>query len=284
MKKISAIAIAALALFASCEPICEQYDLGESITAEQLKAASSVTVVKEDGVNINYIKCNSTAKALTSWFNGVEVKPSAYAEFKMLFLGELTATVTAFNPDGTTVSVDFPVNIEKYSDKYPVEPQWGILFGKGEKVWGWNTVDTDKANGKSYFWGGYTPAGPDVDAAADGAGWWWGWAPEEINDPDGGNSVMTFNIAGSKIIKDSGTGTVKFDMTPTSESNIGTITTTGAGILYPYIEDDDCAGQKGAKTETFEILRLNDDEMVLCAAAAGTDAWGRSTYWRFRAK
>jgi len=282
MKKISAIAIAAVALLASCEPICEQYDLGESITAEQLKAASSVTVLTEDGVNINYIKCNSTAKALVSWFNGVEVKPSAYAEFKMLFLGELKATVTAFNPDGTTVTAEFPINIEKFSSKYPVEPQWGILFGKGEKVWGWNTTDLDKANGKSYFWGGYQPA--DAESAADGAGWWWGWTPEEIQDPDGGNSVMTFNIAGSKIIKDSGTGTVKFDMTPTNACNIGTLSTTGAGILYPYKENDAGPNQRGDKCETFEILRLNDTEMVLCADCDGTGAWGRSTYWRFRAK
>lgn len=282
MKKISAIAIAAVALLASCEPICEQYDLGESITAEELKAASSVTVVTEDGVNINYIKCNSTAKALTSWFNGVEVKSGAYAEFKMLFTGDLTATVTAFNPDGTTVSVDFPVNIQKISEKYPVEPQWGILFGKGVKEWGWNTVDVDKANGKCYFWGGYQPA--DIESSADGAGWWWGWAPEEIQDPDGGNSVMTFNIAGSKIIKESGTGTIKFDMTPTNTCNIGTITTTGAGILYPYKEDDEGVNQRGAKCESFEILRLTEQEIVLCADCAGTGAWGRSTYWRFRAK
>lgn len=282
MKKISTIAIAAVALLASCEPICEQYDLGESITAEQLKAASSVTVLTENGVNINRIKCNSTAKALTSWTNGVEVVPASYAEFTMLLLGEQTATVTAFNPDGTTVTAEFPINIEKFSDKYPVAPQWGILFGSGEKEWGWNTVDVDKANGKCYFWGGYQPA--DIDASADGAGWWWGWAPEEIQDPDGGNSTMTFQLAGTKIVKESGSGTIKFNMTPTNTCNIGTITTTGAGILYPYKEDDEGVNQRGAKCESFEILRLTEQEIVLCADCDGTGAWGRSTYWRFRAK
>lgn len=285
MKKISAIAIAALALLASCEPICEQYDLGESITAEQLKAASSVTVVKENGVNVNRIKCNSTAKALTCWTNGVEVVPAASAEFTMLVLGEQTATVTAFNPDGTTVTAEFPINIEQFSDNYPVAPQWGILFGSGEKKWGWNSDPTKGGDACCYWWGGYQP-GASCDDIADGMGGnkWWGWSPAEINDPDGGDAIMTFQLGGTKIIKESGNGTVKFDMNPTNAFNLGTLSTTGAGILYPHIEDDDCAGQKGAKTESFEILRLNDEEIVLCAAAAGTGSWGRSTYWRFKAK
>ena len=130
--------------------------------------------------------------------------------------------------------------------------------------------------------GGYQPA--DIDASADGAGWWWGWAPEEIQDPDGGNSTMTFQLAGTKIVKESGSGTIKFNMTPTNTCNIGTITTTGAGILYPYKEDDEGVNQRGAKCESFEILRLTEQEIVLCADCAGTGAWGRSTYWRFRAK
>lgn len=282
MKKISAIAMAALALLASCEPICEQYDLGESITAEQLKAASSVTVVKENGVNVNRIKCNSTAKALTCWTNGVEVKPSAYAEFTMLVLGEQTAVVTAFNPDGTTVTAEFPIHIEQFSPSYPVAPEWGMLFGTGEKDWGWASDNFNWGAGMCWGNAGYQCGGPED--VANGNGLWWGVDKASINGQcdnygyahDGGDAVMTFQLAGTKVVKETGSGTVKFDMTPTNDSNIGTLTTTGAGLLFP------CQINTGNKVEEFEINRLNDSQLVLTYSTSG--AWGESTYWRFEAK
>lgn len=283
MKKISVLAMALVAIFASCEPICDSYEIGKGITAEELKAASSVTVVQENGVNVNRIKCNSTAATLTSWTNGVEVVNAAYGEFTMLLLGDQTVTVTALNPDGSTVSAEFPVKIDAYSPNFPVPPEWAIFCGSGAKDWTW---DDDASAFGGNCWGNMGYQSGDPESVASGGGMWWGVPPSGVADQagnygfnraDGEGAVMTFQLAGTKIVKSSGAvGTFKFDMNSTNSANIGTLSTTGDGILFP------CEINTGTSISKFEINRLNEQQLVLSESTNG--AWGEATYWRFKAK
>ena len=219
MKKIIIISLLAGVIgFTSCDPVEKDYSTNQSyITADQLKAASSVTVYQENGQNINYVHFTTSAGAPVQWTNGATSKASATGDMEMLVTGEQSMKVTALNPDGTKVTAEFPVNIEKISDAHPVAAQWGYLCGTGSKSWTW-----DDQTG--HVWGnmGYlSSAGGAATVLSDGG--WWGTTADDIANQasnykyslnDSGSATMTFSLNGSSLTKSSGgTGTFAFDMT-----------------------------------------------------------------------
>lgn len=297
MKKISIMALVlGSVVFTSCNPAQEdtyKNDNQATITAEQLKNCSSVTVEQENGQNVNYIFVKSTAAAPIQWNNGVETSANPAGEFLMLVTGQQTVTVSAMNPDGSVVKAEFPVNIEKLSDRHPVDPHWGMLCGTMTKDWVWddsqgacwgNCGNYSGTDGNIGTWWG-VPSG-DIAGQVDNYGY-------HLNDT--GDATMTFSLAGTQITKSTGgKGMFSFDFTPAGyvDNNgvkgedadptnlwaIGQLKATGDGILFPVQINT------GTVVTQFNVNYMDEDRMVLTYASDGTGGWGEATYWRFRAK
>lgn len=290
------MAFAGAVMLSACDPVEENTYTNDqpTVTAEQLRSNSSVTVYQENGKNINYVHVHASVPAPVQWYNGVQYSANPTGDFLMLVTGEQTITVTAMNPDGSLVSVDYPVNIEELSPNHPVDPHWGMLCGTGSKDWTWddtagnvwgNCGNYSGVDGNLGTWWGVTPA--DVAGQVEGYSY-------ALNDA-GTDATMTFSLAGTKITKSSGgTGTFSFDFTPAGyvDNNgntgdkadpnnlwaVGQLKTTGDGILFPVQINT------GTRVGQLNVNYVDNEKMVLTYASAGIGGWGEATFWRFKAK
>ena len=115
MKKIF-LFFAAVSLLFACDPTSEDISNGGNITAEQLKAMSTVTVDKDaNGQNGNVITCNTTAPVNAKWTISGKDFFNNYAT-KKVRLGEHTVTLTGLCADGTVVTAEFPVKCDVITD------------------------------------------------------------------------------------------------------------------------------------------------------------------------
>lgn len=111
MKKIF-LFLAALCVLFACDPTSEDIKNGGNISADELKAKSSVTVDKDgSGQNGNVITCTTSAPVNAKWNIGGKEFLGNYATKKMK-LGEHTVTLTALCADGTVVTADFSVKCD----------------------------------------------------------------------------------------------------------------------------------------------------------------------------
>lgn len=303
--------MACLGLLTACDPECDDKSLSQpTLTADQLKQYCSVTVDAENGKNINHVTTICKAPVSVIWTNGIQVVKSSDAEFKMLVTGQQNLTCTALNADGTTTSVDFPVNIEEISPNYPVEPQWAYLFGSGEKTWTWDTEW--RSDGGAWGNMGYQ-AGSGESFVKDGNGVWWGCDPDQLDGQmkhsdvglvgeESRDAYMIFTLVGTKIqkYKPDGTaigdgGLISFDMTPTYNGSdvwsIGTLNVTARALLFPFqinsYKDDNgniITGDKTLTPDKFQIMQLDDEHLKLVYTEASTGGWGEATWWAFKAK
>lgn len=298
MKKILFISFITAGVFAltACNPVEESVSNDQkAITAEELRNASSVTVYQEDGQNINYVHVTTSVSTPVQWYNGVQTANTPTTDMLQLVTGDQAITVIAMNPDGSLVSVEYPIHVDKISDNHPVDPHWGMLCGSGTKDWIW---DADAGN----VWGntGYLSTNDGKNL-----GGWWGVPPADVAgqvtnygyslDDSGADATMTFQLAGTKIIKSSGgTGTFSFDFTEAAyvdtDGNkgdkadatklwaVGQLKTTGDGVLFPVQINT------GTLVSTLNVNYIDDNNMVLTYASDGTSGWGEATYWKFKAK
>ncbi len=296
MKKIFMMALAASAIvLTACDPVQEDTykNNQQTVTAEQLRNNSSVTVVQENGKNVNCVHVTSSVSAPIQWFNGVLYSTNPTDDIIMLVTGPQTLTITAMNPDGTLVSADYPVNIEELSENYPVDPHWGMLCGAGSKEWVWDDSD-------GMCWGncGYL-SGVNGDI-----GTWWGVSAPDVAGQishygydldDSGDATMTFVLAGTKIIKSSGgTGTFSFDFTnsgwvdndgnkgenadPDNLWAIGQLKATGDGVMFPQHVNSDI------HVTQYDVNYIDDEKMILTYTTPDQESWGEATFWKFKAK
>ncbi len=294
MKKLSFFCLLLIGLICSCNPEEDSYSPGRSITAEELKAASNVSVYQENGKNINYVHFSTTAPATVMWTNGNITSLLPTGDMQMLVTGKQTITVVAFNPDGNEVSADFNVNVDEISPKHPVSKYWQYLTGGSSKTWVWDNSISDKCWGNC----GYSSVGSQGLLASGSE--WWGVSSSGIAEQiasykygsaDGGDASMTFTLKGSVLTKSSGgKGTFSFDE---KTSNIGGysdigptmghLSTGGSGILFPVRIN------AGSTTSTFDISYIDDNQLILCypnhpSSESGSASWKEGTYWRFKAK
>ncbi|WP_297094198.1 hypothetical protein [uncultured Draconibacterium sp.] len=275
MKKIFlGLTFIAAIFFTACDPIEDRYEMGGAISADEIEA--TVTVVQEDGQNVNYVICECSSPITTKWTNGILSKASTYAELKMFATGEQTVTLLGLNPDGTEISKEFTVQIDKISDNYPVEAEYGYFCGDGEKVWVW-----DEYAPAPFGNGGYM--------GNIGPGWWLvgmdgldEQATGMNSEGDGKDASMTFSLNGLTLTKSNGNqGSFDFDMSQMVSPgwDIGAFYTSGTNVLLgvnhnngdePYYE--------------YSILKLNDDELWLSAPEPGAGSWGAAWFWCFRAE
>jgi hypothetical protein len=282
MKKIFIYTLLSCLFLIACEPVEDSKELTGSITADEIVATVKAEVA-DNGKTVNKVILDCSSPILCKWSNGVESAVGAHAELKMFALGEQTITLTGLCKDGTFITRDYTVNIEEM--KYEIEPQYAYFCGDGEKKWTW-----DSQVAKPWGNGGY---GNDMGPA------WWCMSPEEIDADiagnnrtqwlgEGVNATMTFVLNGMKLIKSSGKeGTFHFDMTQKitkTDANgnvvdwsIGKLYTNGTDVLFGMIAND------WTSATEYDILVLDDQQMVLAAPCVAGAGWNEGTFWCFRA-
>jgi len=115
MKKIFLL-FAAVCVFAACDPVSEDIGNGGHITADELKAMSTVTVDKAaSGKNGNVITCSTSAPVNAKWDIGGKEFVGNYA-WKKMKLGSYTVTLTALCADGTELTAEFPIDCQEVTD------------------------------------------------------------------------------------------------------------------------------------------------------------------------
>lgn len=121
MKKIFLL-FAAVGLLCACDPTHEDISNGGNISADELKAMSSVTVDHDaNGKNGNIITCSTSAPVNAKWTIDGKDLLGNYARKKMR-VGEYVVTLTGLCPDGTMITADFPINCEVETD--PIQKKW----------------------------------------------------------------------------------------------------------------------------------------------------------------
>ena len=124
MKKIFMVFAAVCALVA-CDPVHEDISNGEHISAEELKAMSTVTVDKTaSGLYGNVVTCSTSAPVNAKWDIGGKEFVGNYAWKKMkvkwdvvngdtvYFTTPYTVVLTAICPDGTKLTAEYPIQCD----------------------------------------------------------------------------------------------------------------------------------------------------------------------------
>ena len=115
MKKILLV-FAAICAFAACNPTHESISNDGHISAEELKAKSSVTVnIAPDGKTGNLVTCTTSAPVNAKWTIAGKDMIGNYATKKMK-LGAHNIVLTGLCADGTVVTAEFPVVCEETTD------------------------------------------------------------------------------------------------------------------------------------------------------------------------
>ena len=115
MKKILLLFVAVCA-FAACDSVHEDVGNGGHITADELKAKTSVTVDKDQsGQNGNVVTCSTSAPVNAKWSIGGKEFIGNYA-WKKMKLGEHVVVLTAICPDGTELKAEYPVTCSVITD------------------------------------------------------------------------------------------------------------------------------------------------------------------------
>ena len=115
MKKILLLFVAVCA-FAACDSVHEDVGNDGHITADELKAKTSVTVDKDQsGQNGNVVTCSTSAPVNAKWSIGGKEFIGNYA-WKKMKLGEHVIVLTAICPDGTELKAEYPVTCSVITD------------------------------------------------------------------------------------------------------------------------------------------------------------------------
>ena len=115
MKKILLV-FAAICAFAACNPTHESISNDGHITADELKAKSSVTVdIAADGKNGNVVTCTTSAPVNAVWTIAGKDLLGNYAKKKMK-IGEHIVLLSGLCADGTVVTAEFPVSCQEITD------------------------------------------------------------------------------------------------------------------------------------------------------------------------
>ena len=295
MKKITGLFILMVAAiaFISCDPVENRIDPANGRTAVTMADIDKyVTVTQQtiEGKASNYFSMNSDGLQALSQFQhglGTIVGPGTNNQYVQCFVvpGQQSIVFTALNADGTRVSKTFNVNVEEC---FNVAPEWALFCGTGSKVWSWD----DQASsvwGNGGYLGNTSP------------GWWTialGSSDLETQVPgEGKGATLTFSAMGSSLVKTrtDGTtqaGTFSFDMSKikTTDGNapaadgsniwaIGQLNTSAVTVLIGIGPNNN-----KAPIYSYDILKLNENQLVLAWPEPGVGAWGTAWFWMFRAQ
>ena len=273
MRKTIIYSIAALVVFLlsiACEPIEDRFPMGDALTAEQLDISATPLMV--NGKRSNKIIMENHSPVLSSWNYGVGVSQKMTDTVLLVIEGDNEIIFTGLNPDGTSITKSLTVNVEELS--FAVPQEWALLCGDGTKEWVWSPT---ASWGNGGYLANFEPA-------------WWVNDPAGVEDQvegEGLDASMVFSISGASLTKKLNTGaevkgTFSFDMSKDKYTSgdvlwaIGQFKTVGTTILCGVSPDE---GK--IPVNTYDILELTADRLVLAYAPAGTGEWGTAYFWVF---
>lgn len=270
-KSIVYVSMLAIFLFAACEPLENRLPMGNPITAEQLDISATPLMI--NGKRSNKVVMENHSPVLSNWDYGVGVSQKMTDTVLLVIPGDNDIVFTGLNPDGTTITKTLTVNVEELS--FPVPKEWAFLCGDGTKEWVW-------AEGNCWGNGGYL--------ATFGGPAWWVMNKDGVEEQvpgEGPNTGMVFAIKGASLTKNrndgtNAAGTFSFDMTKEKYTSggvlwaIGELKTLGVTVLAGVSPDE---GK--IPVNTYDILELTEDRLILAYAPAGTAEWGAAYFWVF---
>ena len=125
MKKNLILLFVAICAFAACDPIHEDISNAGNISADELKAKTSITVDKaQSGANGNVITCQTSAAVNAVWNIGGKDFIGNFATKKMK-IGEHKVILTALCADGTVLKDSAIINCQEITN--PLEKIY--IFG-----------------------------------------------------------------------------------------------------------------------------------------------------------
>lgn len=267
---------AVVLVFASvaCEPIEDRMEMTGAISAEQLDITATPLVV--DGKRSNKVILDNKSPVLSSWDFGVGTTQRKSDTVLLVTTGDNEIIFTGLNPNGTKITKTLSINVEELTFEVPLE--WGYLTGGTEREWVWDDRTTAVWGNGGYL-GSFKPE-------------WWTLPIGSIHDQmpnEGAGAKMVFSLRGAKLTKvksndQTESGSFSFDMSKVITLDNGDtwargkLTTRGVTILNGKSPDEG-----GILVYEFDIIKLDDKEMVLSYAPAGTGAWGAAYFWVFRA-
>ncbi|WP_233632614.1 hypothetical protein [Parapedobacter sp. ISTM3] len=273
--KYSLWAMLAALLFSACEPIEDRMDMGGAITAEQLDVTATPIVV--DGKNSNRVALDNRSPVLSSWDYGSGVTQRKTDTVLMVATGQQEIIFTGRNANGTEITKTLPVQIDELTYDVPLE--WGYLTGGSERTWVWD--DSQPA-----VWGNGGYLGSSKPE-------WWMLSVAQIDEQapgEGEGAEMVFSLRGARLTKvkangQTETGGFSFDMTQITLAENGDVwargklTTRGVTVLCGKSPDEG-----NIPVYEYDILVVNDNQLILSYAPPGTAAWGAAYFWVFRAE
>jgi len=241
-------------------------------SSKVLPLSTGVLNVIVNGKRSNKIVMENHSPVLSNWNYGVGVSQKMTDTVLLVITGDNDIIFTGLNPDGSFITKTLTVNIEELS--FPVPEEWGYLCGNGEKEWVWAA---SRCWGNGGYLANFEPS-------------WWVLdqnGVEEQAPGEGPNSSMIFSISGASLTKKRNDGTTvvgsfSFDMSKKKVTSggvswaIGQLKTVGVTVLCGISPDE---GK--APVNTYDILHLTSDRLVLAYAPAGTGEWGTAYFWVF---
>ncbi|MDR2927961.1 MAG: hypothetical protein LBV41_07165 [Cytophagaceae bacterium] len=272
-------------LMGACEPIVDEREMAAKLSESEL-----ILNIKQpvEGGNLVVVE-NNTPGVNGVWDFGLKTSTRSRDTVTYPYVGDIAIKFLAIG-DGIILPVTRTVKVTEIT--HPVDPAWALFAGDGSKTWVWADEACYGANG---YGNDKVPAWePDIfnpgDVVMEGKTV---NADEEIVfDINGGANFIRRKSDGTVIEK----GTFAFDMKhrnpgdPNAANDlndekppfiIGKLTLTGATLP--------CGSTtwSTAPVYTYEILILNDDELVFEVDNAGNSPWAlwaSGTCWRFKAK
>ncbi|HEY4786885.1 MAG TPA: hypothetical protein VIH57_12590 [Bacteroidales bacterium] len=276
----------AMVLLASCSTIEDRDSMGALATKDQVNLTVVNTTTTHSGKKGNQIVVTNVSTQYAGQWNLLVRRSNKTVDTVILpFLGKVTLPFIATS-DGGLVRDSIVVQIDTLD--HPVDPAFSLLAGttSAGKTWVWAT---DIPGNHFYGNGGYQN---DLLAA------WWTPTTTDLSGWGDLNDQMTFNLNGAAnfILVTGNTenngmypagthaGSFSFDMTKGKTKSDGTVWSIGTLTITGSTVSRGISPNEGTSTgrpiiHTFDILKLNNNELVLCY---NTPGGGEGWYWAFK--
>ncbi len=265
-------------LFAACDPIVDEIEKGDNITAEELTGSFTISAKSEGNNNLNfnvsptrYIKvydASSDVCVAMGTMPTCQIVPPARS---------LDFYVTTINQDGSiTKSETKNIHVSEFTDLPAI---FNDIFGDGQggfttHTWVWD----DTASSGVWGNGAYLEN--------EGPGWWIvqldgidEQATEKKLPKDGKDGWMKMSLTGVEMSRgDKGSVNVNEEIVKAGWDK-GTMTFSGT---YPLMGIQPNGGN--APQYVYHILKADGEHLTLCAGEPGAGDWGTAWFWNFKKK
>jgi len=259
-------------LIGACTPIEDRQVAGPVVPATDFKYS-----ITNDATNdyVLYLE-NKTPGVMFSWDYAWGITRKQHDTVAMLVPGTYTIKIMATTAGGLVTDTK-TITVTKSNPSAFQEPEWAML--------------TNMTLGKTWVWDNSKPA-PWGNGGFKGctAPCWWAVSMTDLNGRGVGADEMTFDLNGGRnltltaasvpsagVIK--GTFDLKMGQKLLAGWDVGLLTTTNTTIINGILVNNG-----NARAESFNVLKLTNTELVLCAGEPGAGDWGTAWFWMFKPK